>query len=369
MKIEKNTKPYFLKTLLLFSVVLVLCFAQNALAAPGETNSGVDVTNTAQIEYEISGVAQTPEPSNTVTFTVDHKVKPLVARNMAVDPLAIAPGSTDQFLTFSVTDDGNTDPANPMVMQLRAEADGGNTLTMTAGSVGIYQENGTTAGLQTSGADADIDLTSSPFINPVRDTPVTIYIVADAPIGATDGQTAQYHLVATAWDPTATPAGPLTESGANTAGVDVVFADDAIHTFTSDGDYDGMDSFDATYIIATATLNAAKGSAVVADGVNTTAPYFHIPGATVEYTIDVTNNGSANAENVYIVDQIPANTTFDSIQSGTNSNGTVVTFEYSADGTTWLTTAPATVAWIRAVCGSVNTAGGTAQMVYRVTID
>jgi len=128
-----------------------------------------------------------------------------------------------------------------------------------------------------------------------------------------------------------------TASVTPTAGVDVVFADNA--GTTSDGNRDGQHSDAATYTVQSATLAAAKTI------VSTTDEFgggFAIPGANVVYQIRVTNSGAAvvDADTVSVTDPIPANTqlcvsttgncTAPSFADGTTASGlTPAAFEYS----------------------------------------
>ena len=58
------------------------------------------------------------------------------------------------------------------------------------------------------------------------------------------------------------------------------------------------------------TSNLTKESAVISDPLNGTTNPKAIPGAVVEYTITLTNTGTADATNVVITDVIPADTTY-----------------------------------------------------------
>ena len=140
------------------------------------------------------------------------------------------------------------------------------------------------------------------------DTSIQVLVVADTPLATVDGDTAVYNLIALTLDAgtnsvTAEDAGvedPLT--------VQVVFADGA---GTDDAVLDGQHSADAVYTVSSAALEILKSSEVLSDGLGNVAPdAYAVPGATVRYTVVVTNTGTADATNVVIVDATPANTTY-----------------------------------------------------------
>jgi uncharacterized repeat protein (TIGR01451 family) len=195
-------------------------------------------------------------------------------------------------------------------------------------------------------------------------------VVATTPLSAADGQTALYHLIATAWN-TGTGA-PLAEDsdGDDPAVSEVVYAD-ATGTVPApggpDGDYDGRHSASRFFTAAAATLAVQKNSSVVADPFGGT---YRVPGARVRYTIDLGNSSAATAANtVVLTDAIPADTDF---VVGSIAGGTLA--EYSNDnGATW-TYAPGggptdpAVTNLRITVGNMA-AGATAQVAFDVMIE
>lgn len=85
---------------------------------------------------------------------------------------------------------------------------------------------------------------------------------------------------------------------------------------TKKGSEDGEDFYvdhiqaKVFYTAGAAVITATKTVAVLQDPVNGTTNPKAIPGAIVQYTIDATNTGAADADNCIIVDEIPANTTY-----------------------------------------------------------
>ena len=75
-------------------------------------------------------------------------------------------------------------------------------------------------------------------------------------------------------------------AGANTAGVDTVFADGA---GTADAANDGKISAKGDYTVAAAVLSVNKYATLISDPINGTTNPKMIPGAVVEYCIALAN--------------------------------------------------------------------------------
>ncbi len=272
--------------------------SQSAWAAPTDTGAGITISNTAQIGFSVSGVGQTPVASTVAQFVVDHKVRPVVV-NQNGGNVSVVAGSADQYLTFQISNDGNT--AGTTDFDLSAVA--GGALAMTG--VEYYEESGVTPGFQP--AEDGPAITS---VSLARDTSTIVYLVGTTPAGATAGQTGTYDLIATS---------TLSEPGTDDPMVsEAVFADDA-GSIAADIAFDGRHSDGGVFEVVTVTLTATKTSAVVNDYVNAAPPYFAIPGALVRYTVIVTNTSAVlEATGVTISDNIPADTDYaaDSVTIG-----------------------------------------------------
>jgi uncharacterized repeat protein (TIGR01451 family) len=98
----------------------------------------------------------------------------------------------------------------------------------------------------------------------------------------------------------------------------------------------------ATLGVSPASLSVSKTVQTVSDPVNGTSAPYNLPGATLRYTIRISNNGVGNADSdsVVVTDPVPANAqvcvatvsncvapTF--IDGGTTSGLTAAAFEYS----------------------------------------
>lgn len=277
------------------------------------TAASTPINNRATVSYSVGAVAQSPiesSPSGNSTpgvgngadtgFVVDNRINVTVTR---LSPSVVtSPGAVNVVAEFQVSNTGNAAQAYQLaVTNLTGGVVLGNTDNQDMANLrafvdvngnGAYDAGDTATSVSTLAADAD----------------VRVFVVADTPLAATNGQFATVRLTAT----TAvnnTPATVLTQTtGAETPGtVDVVFGDTA---GAGDAARDGLHSADGQYAIQSAALAIAKASTVISDPFNGTTTPKSIPGATIEYAITLTNSGTVSATGVSIADLIPANTTF-----------------------------------------------------------
>ncbi|HTG01810.1 MAG TPA: hypothetical protein VK654_14610 [Nitrospirota bacterium] len=352
-------KTYLVAALLLLAAVAVM--PQAALA----TDAGVTITNTAHVNYAVSGVAQT-EVTGSVSFVVDRRV------NMTVTNLGnvtSAPSSTFQAIQFLVTNTSNT----TMRFQLQAVSKGTNTWTLTTPN--IYRDNNSN-GLWDAGDTLYVN--AGTFGDLATNASVTVLIVGDIPASLPNGAAAAYDLLATAVD-----AGTLTvttqTAGAGTmAGVDTVFAD-AAGSASGDIIYDGRHSAAGTFTITAATIAVAKSAAVYSDPVNNTTNPKAIPGAVVTYTVTITNSAGASASNVTMTDNLNAEITANHIAfrtqfiDGTISCAAGQGSAYSINGgTTWTcqsgTWSGGPANTLTSTIPGTIAAGGSAMIKYQVTV-
>lgn len=303
----------------------------HAFAAPAATPAGTDITATASVDYQVGGVAQTTVDSNAATFKVDRSIILTVAEVGGATTTTV-PGATAQVTTFTVTNNSNA----TLDFKLAASNKAGDDFDLTG--LAVYVESGTTAGYQAAEDTAT-------FIDELpADGNKTVYVVGTIPAGATNGQAANVTLTATAAQSVdgtgayvatvGTLAADAAESNVGVvddpAFVDTVFGDIAGST---DAARDGKHSADDSYTISTATIAVTKSSTVITDPFNcttagdpascTSSPKA-IPGAVVEYCLDVSNSGGAAADSIVLTDSIPTNTTYvpSSIMSGATGTGT-----------------------------------------------
>lgn len=323
------------------------------------TTAGTTITNQVTLDYKVGGIDQNQVTASD-SFTVDRKVNLTVAENGSTT--SVSPGQSAAVTSFSVTNASNA----PLDMALAvtqlsggSAAHGGTDNFDVTGPKLYVDSNGN--GTYDPGTDVEIS-----YLDQVpADESRTVFVVADVPLGRSTGDVAGVRLAATASE--ASAAGSLgatitQTSGANTSGVDTVFADTA-----SDGNVqrDGIHFDEDDYTILAAALTATKTSRVVSDPFNGSTNPKMIPGAVVEYCIAVANAaGSATATGISVSDELPVETTYDSA-FGIKLNGTVTGSSCNADGIDGGSFAGGIVS------GTLSdiAAGVTRTLVFRVTVN
>ncbi|MDF2447001.1 MAG: conserved repeat domain [Moraxellaceae bacterium] len=295
------------------------------------TTAGQVISNTATVEYEVGGVDQTPVDSNTTTFVVDRKIDFTVAE-VGGAATQVVPSATGRVTTFTVTNVSNA------VLDFRLDA-----ANVAAGDdfqatiTGVFVESGANAGYQA------LEDTATYIDELAVSGSRTVYVVATIPGTVVNGDLADVTLSAIAAQSVngttgayvATVGSLAADAVANPGDaddadvVDTVFAEPDGDV---DGLYDGIHSDTDTYSVVTASLSVTKGSTVVTDPFNCTTPGDPlscgtnlpkaVPGAVVEYCLDVENLGASAADSIVLTDAIPANTTYVAGSIKTASTGT-----------------------------------------------
>ncbi len=279
---------------LMMALALFVGGTQTALAVG--TTSGTIINNTATVDYQVGTDPRTTTGS-APPITVDNRVDLTVNNTNVGNDEIVNPAQANQVLIYTVTNTGNTTQGYHLSTDIP-------TANIPMGSVEIWLDsngNGTWDGagpgldtLYTAGTNAfDLD--------PSGVDAATVFVVADTPAGAVDGNQDDVRLLA---QTRAAGGAAIAAAGAPTAGVDIVYADGA--GTTSDGNRDGQHSDAATYTVQSAALAAVKTIASTTDEFGTG---FSIPGANVVYQIRVTNTGSTtvDANTVSVTDPVPAN--------------------------------------------------------------
>ncbi len=303
------------------SLVLTLVMVGTALA--GGTPSGTTVDNSASVDFQVGGLPQATINSNVASFLVDNRVDVTVA-TIDVANIVVVPGMLARVLSYSVTNNGNT----VQDYVLTPVADAGDDFD--ASNVNAFVDmnaNGT--------YEPAID--NMTFIDELAiDATMNVFIVSDIPLTALNAQLSNYDLLAQTGAGSAIGIAGAAYAADHAAVVDdpsivqLVFADGA---GTADAARDGGHSSRSTYEVATANLTVVKSHVVTSDPINGLTRPKNIPGAAVDYTTNLNNTGGTNADNVAIVDPIPANTSF---VVGSHTVAPAGTQTYSNDGgTTW----------------------------------
>ncbi|MEY2944309.1 MAG: hypothetical protein RLY97_2323 [Pseudomonadota bacterium] len=342
------------------SLVALFTMGSGSAFAAG-TTSGSTIANTVTINFQVAGVNQTAQ-SATNNVTVDRKVNLTVANVGATT--SVSPGQTAAVTSWTITNSSNDvlDIGLAAVNQAGGTAQHGGTDVFDVSNIKYYVMPGNSAVYSAATA---VQVT---YLDEVAaDAVMNVFVVADIPAGATNTQVSGIVLTGTAQagGTASTQGAVLTATvGANTAGVDTVFADAAGST---DSANDGKHSAKGDYTTSAAVLTVSKLSTLISDPVNGTTNPKAIPGAVMEYCIVVANGaGGATATSLGVSDPVPGTTTYSGAY-GIFLNGTVTSGVCNADGTAGgsynagTTTVSGTLA---------NLAGGsTSTLRFRVTIN
>ncbi|MFM9828658.1 MAG: isopeptide-forming domain-containing fimbrial protein [Sphingomonas sp.] len=341
--------------------IVALVTSAALLATPAvaqSTASGTNVTNNVTVDYQVSGVQQ-PQLGASNTFTVDRRVDVTVAE-IGNSTTQVTPGMLAAVTSFQVTNLTNAplDFALAVAQQTGGAGAHANTDNFDVTNVRIYVDTNSNGSFD--GGDALVTYLDELPADAIR----TVFVVVDVPTGRLTNDVAAVTLTATgreAGGSGSLGAALVATVGANTSGVDTVFADGA---GISDGTRDAAFSARDDYTVQTAALSVVKTAGIVSDPVNgTTNPKF-IPGAVVEYCIMVTNAaGGANATSVAISDPIPTQLTYLG-SFGVLVGGTVTSGACNADGANTGTQSSGTVTGTIATL----TAGQTRTLLFRATI-
>jgi uncharacterized repeat protein (TIGR01451 family) len=316
-----------LRLLATASSLAVAALAATPAFAEG-TTAGTTITNQVSLSYKVGGVDQTAVTASN-SFTVDRKVNLTVAE-VGDTTTSVSPGQQSAVTTFDVTNASNA----PLDFGLAVSQLSGGTATHG----GTDNFNGTDLKIfrDTNGNgsfDAGTDLEAGYLDQVAADQTQRVFVVLNVPLGRATGDVAGVRLTATAAEATAAGSQGATvtqTTGANTAGVDTVFADAG--ATGGNTAFDGIHFDEDDYTILAAALTATKTSRVISDPVNGTTNPKMIPGSVVEYCIAVANAaGSATASNVNVTDTLPGETDY-LAAFGVKLNGTVTGATCNADG-------------------------------------
>jgi uncharacterized repeat protein (TIGR01451 family) len=317
--------------------------SQSALALG--TASGTVVDNLAKLSYSVGGTAQNEICSSTTgnttgnggttgttcvsgtngatatSFTVDNKTNLTVAEGNTTFT-SVVPGQTTAVTTFTVTNNGNTVQDVLLAGANVAAAQTLFTLTdnFQMSNVLVFVDSNNN-GTYDAGTD------TATFIDELAaNGSKTVFIVADVPSTQINNDAALVSLTATvaAGGAAATQGAAVAETtGADTAGVDIVFADAAgSDEVARDGKHSARDA----YKVVSAVISVQKTSALLCDPFNGSTNPKNIPGAAVQYAITITNTGTAAATLSQVTDTLNAALAFNTdLISGTGAGANCVT--------------------------------------------
>ncbi len=281
--------------------VFALVAMSSAPAMAAGTRAGNTITNTVNVSYSVNGATQNGETASD-SFTVDQRVN-LTVTNVGSATI-VNPNQTNRVLAFDVTNTSNSTVDLNLSVALR---------TGNAANISNFRVFRDTNGNRTLDA-AELTAGAITFLDEVaEDATVAVLVVSDISVNSNNGDNFDVALTAAAHGAgtTGTLGTRLTATaGANTSGIDTVLFDGA---GVSDAIRDGAFSAQGRYTVASAVLTVAKTSRIISDPVNGTTNPKAIPGATIQYCITVANAaGAQTATNVSILDDLPADVTYNS---------------------------------------------------------
>lgn len=297
--------------------VLAGCAIFSALAFVGQaqaagTVAGTSISNTANLTFSVGAVAQNPVASNTVSFVVDNKVLITVVNDNAGAASIVTPGGTGFVHKFKVTNGGNS--PQDVLLALTSTGFAGQSLF---GGTDNFDVTGCSVFAESTAAGTTYESATdtATFIDELApDAAKEVYAVCGVPATRVNNDVSIVSLKATAavgGGAGAQGAALVQTTGANTAGIDIVFADAA---GSDDAVRDGSHSARGSYLVQAATLSVTKTAAPICDPSNFITNPKNIPGSFVRYSITIANAAGAGASATLgsMTDAIDAaNLTFD----------------------------------------------------------
>ncbi len=322
--------------------MLALAAGGAALPALGAgTVAGTDISNTAQVSFEVNGTPLTRD-SNTVTLTVAEVLD--VAVVLQSGQVSVGSGDTAQELLFTVTNTGNGQEALTLAFDNDFSADPAVDFNPQAQTPAIYFDSD--GSLDFSAGDTPYTAGSNdPLLAP--DASVNVLIVNDIPAGLNNGDLGRSQLSAAA--ATGTGAAGTVFAGQGDTGVDAVV-----------GTTGAAAAATGEYLVSEVTVSIVK-TALVSDPFGGSQP---IPGATVTYTLNVEVTDSGTATAVVVTDPVPANTSY---VAGTLSLNAAALTDGGGDDAGEIDTAVTPTVTVR--LGDLTQASGVQTIEFSVVID
>jgi uncharacterized repeat protein (TIGR01451 family) len=323
------------------------------------TDAGTPIVNTATAEFTVGGTPFT-EDSNPETLVVaeflDVDVTLLTVTANPNNEVTVAPGDTNQVLTFSVTNTGNGDDTYEL-SGLSAGFNGSGSDTFDPALVELYFDDGTTPGVFDAGDTRYDPGVDEPTLN--ADQTITIHVLNNIGAGLVDGDLGDSQLTAlstaVALFPPASVAGDSIAAQGDGGG-DLVL-----------GTSLGTDDAYGTYLVSALNLALNKSSSVSDPFGGNTA----VPGATITYTITAEVTGTGTATGLVLSDDVPAETTYVAESMTLNTVGQTDAIDTPAvdDADFDPVGGPLNNGSIAVDIGDLTSADGVQTITFQVTID
>ena len=312
-----------------------------SFGAQAATQAGIEIVNTATLNYKVNNVSQT-EVKAEKKLQVDVKIDFNLARADIAAPNASAEIDVagSKYYVMGKFNLANTTNAPTTFALTPTNGDGTETLGFTGTDYisladtkdpvsNLFKLYSSAAGAAAPATELTGNISLNEDGNASNTTALVWVLIPTSEIKGVDQDVFAVQLTATASEVTVVgetdPVAVTDNAGqADTDTVQFVFADDAQAgdnesaignatesawdaLFLAFPDFEVTDPTDPTNPNKNGFLKESK---VIWDPINEAASPKAIPGATVQYTIHLTNLGSENATDVNIADAIPANTTY-----------------------------------------------------------
>jgi uncharacterized repeat protein (TIGR01451 family) len=219
----------------------------------------------------------------------------------------VASGGTSEVLVYTLANTGNTTQDFSLSALDNATDPFGGTDNFDATPVGVFVDSN-------NNSVYDVGTDTATYVDELAaDTDVEVFVVRDIGVRVNGdisavtltAQVAQGGVAATQGADILTDDALIAD---NAATVQIVFADG---TGDTDAANDGAFSDTDAYLVGAAQITVAKTSLVISDPINLGVNPKAIPGATVEYTVTISNAvaASATATNVQVSDSLNAEIT------------------------------------------------------------
>ena len=326
------------------STTWLKCFALAALLAlqyrPAfavGTGAGIDISNTATVDYAVAGASGTS--SSTVSFRVDEKLDVNIVWQDAASVTVNTPDN-NRVLSYLLTNTGNGNDSYALSVQNNIGGDQFNPVL-----VDIYLDsNGN--GIFNPGVDSLYNAgVNDPSL--AADASQVIFVRNNIPGSLNLGDLGNSQLFAISNTGSGAPGTAFANAGDNNTSAVV-------------GNSGGASNATGSYQVANATVSLLK-SVVINNPMGGNQP---VTGATMRYSIAVSVSGPGNASNVVITDPIPANTSY---RAGSLVlNATALTDVADADAGDVAATTPNTVT---VNLGNLPQGSPTQTITFEVTIN
>ena len=278
-------------------MLIIIILNQHIAFATG-TPAGTTISNSATVNFDIAGSAQSPVTSSSATFQVDELIQPVLTWQDAAPVSVNTPGSNDA-LTFLLTNAGNGPESFSLARTNGPLPLPSGNYTPLNGTVGsIYLENGLQPGFQATGPNAD-----TPYVSGTNDPGLAasagqiVYVISDTPANIPVNSQGSVLLSADALTAGAAGAAPgTTLPGLGQGGVSAIV-----------GSTSGLARVTGSYITSGLGVSITKTVASIQDPGGTSTL---MPNAVVTYQILVSLSGSGTAANLVITDPLPAETSY-----------------------------------------------------------